>query len=149
MLTHAATRSDIIEGELADRDEFAELAAALAARLPCEHALVGPDEAHIRLPESLFRALRDAAQILGTGDAVFISPLHRRMSTTAAADLLGVSRQYLTRLIDRGEIPCERTGRHRRLKLSDVVSYKERRDHNRRTVLDELTAESEELGAYD
>jgi excisionase family DNA binding protein len=83
------------------------------------------------------------------GSAVVISPLQRRLSTTEAGDLLGVSRQYLTRLIDKGEITCDRTGRHRRLKLSDVLDYKRRRDEARGSFLDDLTAESAEAGYYD
>jgi excisionase family DNA binding protein len=66
-----------------------------------------------------------------------------------AGDLLGVSRQYLTRLIDKGEIPCDRAGRHRRLKLSDVLEYRRRRDEARGAFIDELTAESAEEGYYD
>jgi hypothetical protein len=51
-------------------------------------------------------------------------------------------------LIDKGEIPCDRTGRHRRLLLSDILEYKRRRDEARRTFMDDLTAESAAAGDY-
>jgi excisionase family DNA binding protein len=60
--------------------------------------------------------------------------LRRYLSTTLADDLLGMSRQYLTRLIDSGEIPCDRIGRHRRLKLKDILEYQARRGQSRRVA---------------
>jgi excisionase family DNA binding protein len=148
-----ATKSparDVIQPLAADHDALEALEAKLA-RVPANttFCLSAPDTEPMELPESLYRALRDAAQILRQGSAVVISPLQRRLSTTEAGDLLGVSRQYLTRLIDKGEIPCDRTGRHRRLMLSDVLNYKRRRDEARRAFLDDFTAESAEAGFYD
>jgi excisionase family DNA binding protein len=148
-----ATKSparDVIQPLAADHDALEALEAKLA-RVPANttFCLSAPDTEPMELPESLYRALRDAAQILRQGSAVVISPLQRRLSTTEAGDLLGVSRQYLTRLIDKGEIPCDRTGRHRRLMLSDVLNYKRRRDEARRAFLDDFTAEAAEAGFYD
>ena len=141
---------DVIQPVAADKNDIDLLEAALS-RVPANttFCLSGPDTAPVELPESLYRALRDAAQILRQGSAVVISPLRRRLSTTEAGDLLGVSRQYLTRLIDKGQIPCDRTGRHRRLKLSDVLEYKRRRDDARGAFIDDFTAESAEAGFYD
>ena len=141
---------DVIQAEAADKETLAVLEEALS-RVPAaiHFCLAGPDDQPIELPESLYRTLRDAVKILLQGSAVAISPLQRRLSTTEAGDLLGVSRQYLTRLIDQGEIPCERTGRHRRILLSDALEYKRKRDAARRAALDELTAEAAEMGAYD
>ena len=141
--------TDVIVPLAADREALQQLAAALAPPATTTAFLQGPDEAPLSLPPSLYSALRDAVRILLRGDAVAISPLHRQLSTTEAGDLLGVSRQYLTRLIDRGEIPCDRTGRHRRLRLSDVLAFQRKRSAERRRVLDELTAEAAAAGAYD
>ena len=141
--------TDVIVPLAADREALQQLAAALAPPATTTSFLQGPDEAPLSLPPSLYSALRDAVRILLRGDAVAISPLHRQLSTTEAGDLLGVSRQYLTRLIDRGEIPCDRTGRHRRLRLSDVLAFQRKRSAERRRVLDELTAEAAAAGAYD
>lgn len=141
--------TDVIVPLAADREALQQLAAALAPPATTTSFLQGPDEAPLSLPPSLYSALRDAVRILLRGDAVAISPLHRQLSTTEAGDLLGVSRQYLTRLIDRGEIPCDRTGRHRRLRLSDVLEFQRKRSAERRRVLDELTAEAAAAGAYD
>ncbi|MGH7728305.1 MAG: excisionase family DNA-binding protein [Vulcanimicrobiaceae bacterium] len=143
------TGVEVIQPSPADEEALKQLAAAiLAVPLAETPHLQGPDDGPLPLPPSLYKALRDAVAILLNGDAVVISPLHRRLTTTEAGDLLGVSRQYLTRLIDRGEIPCDRTGRHRRLRLSEVLEYKRRSDEERQKMLDQLTAEAAESGAY-
>ncbi len=107
------------------------------------------DDGAIDLPPSLYEVLKLAVATLLDGGAVSISPLHRLLTTTEAGDLLGVSRQYLTRLLDSGQIPHTLTGRHRRIQLEDLLGFKQARDRARRTALDELTADAAESGAYD
>ena len=111
--------------------------------------LVGPNQERLELPQSLFRALRDAVEILERGDASVIGAVHREMTTTQAANLLGISRQYLTRLVDRGELPHAMVGSHRRLKLGDVIAYRTDRAIERRRALREMAKLDVELGAYD
>ena len=142
--------SDVIQAQPADREALKVLEGILS-RVPANTVccLSAPDERPTQLPESLYLALKDAVKFLLEGSAVAISPLHRRLSTTEAGEILGISRQFLTRLIDGGEIPCERTGRHRRLALSNVLEYKRKRDEYRRAALAEMTADAADMGAYD
>ena len=142
-----ASLNPIVPGA-ADQVALARLDVALSHH-GSRPLLADPDGAPLELSPALFRALREAAEILMRGDAVVISPLHRELSTTEAADLLNVSRQFLTRLIDRGDIPHRLIGRHRRIKLSDLLDYKARRSEQRRSLLRELTEEAAESGAYD
>ena len=60
-----------------------------------------------------------------------------------------VSRQYLVRMLDEGRLPFTRTGKHRRLRIDDVLAFKVRRDRDRGAALDALAAISEESGGYD
>ena len=46
------------------------------------------------------------------------------LSTPRAAALLGVSRQHMATLGDRGLVPCWRVGSHRRYRLEDLLTYK-------------------------
>jgi len=110
--------------------------------------LVGPSGEEIELPETLFRVLRQAVHHLLEGDSVAIAPVHSRLTTQQAADFLNVSRPYLIRLLDAGEIPYTKTGTHRRIQLGDLVAYKEERDAQRRQGLARLTQMSQELGLY-
>lgn len=71
------------------------------------------------------------------------------MTIQDAADLLGVSRPTLVKLLDAGAIPFQTPAGHRRLKAADVLAYRKARDAGRRAVLDEMVAENQRLGLYD
>lgn len=113
----------------------------------CE--LVGPRGEQIRLPEAVFYMLERVVEVLARGDAITLVPVGKALTTQQAADLLNVSRQYLVRLLDAGQIPFTRTGKHRRVRIEDVLAYRQKRDDERQAALDELTSLTEELGGYD
>ena len=71
------------------------------------------------------------------------------MTTQEAADFVGVSRQYMVRLMDSGVIPCDRTGKHRRARLSNVVAYQQVRAATRKAAMDSMTDMMVEAGVYD
>jgi excisionase family DNA binding protein len=100
------------------------------------------------LPAAIGEILMRASEVLARGDAVSLVPVDKLLSTQDAADLLGVSRQYLVRLLDEGKIPQTRTGTHRRVTLADVLRFKERRDAERQAGLRDLTKMSVEAGGY-
>ncbi len=110
--------------------------------------LVAPGGESVALPATVSELIARLAELLARGEAVAIVPSARELTTQQAADLLNVSRQYLVRLVDTGVLPASRTGRHRRLRVVDVLAHKERRDRKRRAALDELTRLSEETGGY-
>lgn len=111
-------------------------------------SLVGPDGKPIPIPASVFHVLARVAEVLARGDAITVVPVGKELTTQQAADLLNVSRQYLVRLLEANEISYTKTGKHRRLRIEDVLSYKERRARDRKAELDELTELSEEFGGY-
>lgn len=111
--------------------------------------VVGANGVEIEFPESILTLLRQIVHVLARGEAVSIVPVHKELTTQQAADLLNISRQYLIRVLDRGEIPFYKVGSHRRLAFGDVMAYKRRRDAERRQGFDALTQLSQELGLYD
>jgi excisionase family DNA binding protein len=91
------------------------------------------------------------AQILGAlaeGRGVQIIPKDLELTTQQAADMLNVSRPYLISLLESGQIPFRRVGRHRRVTFEAIMEYRRRDDAARRAAADGLAALSEELGLY-
>lgn len=105
----------------------------------------GPDQ-QLPLPTEAVAHLTDILGHLAEGRAVMVVPLHEELTTQQAADLLGVSRPFVVKLLDTGVIPHRKAGSHRRVRATDVLAYKQRDDAERRAVADALTAEAELLG---
>lgn len=103
----------------------------------------------IVLPRSVRGVLEKAVREMAGGNEVRILAVESELSTQRAADILGVSRPHLVKLLDRGEMPSRKAGTHRRVRLEDLLSYKEGRDRERGEALDEITRVSEDLGLYD
>jgi excisionase family DNA binding protein len=111
--------------------------------------LLGPKGVAITLPESVFYLLERVVEVMARGDSITVVPVGKEITTQQAADLLNVSRQYLVRLLDEGRIPFRKTGKHRRLRIEDVLSFKDSRDKDRRAGLRELSRLTQEAGGYD
>jgi len=142
----------------APADEQAEIGLLLKAlegmvAVQARHApkcqLVGPSGQTIPVPESVFYVLERVAEVLARGDSITVVPMGKEVTTQQAADLLNVSRQYLVRLLDENRIPFGKTGKHRRLRIEDVLAFKDKRDKDRAAGLRELSQLTQELGGYD
>ncbi len=103
----------------------------------------------MEVPAVMSEVIRKAAELMAAGQAVTVLAEDRFLTTQQAAALLNVSRQYLVRLIESGQLPAVKVGAHRRLRPADVEDYKTRRDARRTSALDALTALSEDLAGYD
>lgn len=70
------------------------------------------------------------------------------LTTQQVADALGVSRPFVVKLIDGGQLPAHLVGTHWRVRASDLVRYRERRRQKSAAAMDELVALTEEMGLY-
>lgn len=70
------------------------------------------------------------------------------LSTQEAADVPGVSRPTLVKLLESGEIAFTKPGRHRRVQLRDLVDYRQRIRQQRREALVAMTEEAAEDDGY-
>ncbi len=111
--------------------------------------LSGPNGEHLVLPPEVFEVLRDVVDAMAQGQAVTIAPVHQRLTTQEAADLLGVSRPTVVKLLESGEIPFEQPGRHRRVRLADVLAYRERASVERQAALDRMVEIADEADLYE
>jgi excisionase family DNA binding protein len=100
----------------------------------------------ITVPSAAFRLLLTILSEMANGNAVRVIPHHAELTTGEAAELLNVSRPYVVRLLDEGQIPFYRVGTHRRVLFKDVVAYREQHYRARSAVLDQMAAIDQELG---
>lgn len=99
----------------------------------------------LKLPPKVLRLFADMLGSLAQGHAVAVMPKEMFVSTQEAAMFLDVSRPYLVRMLDDGKIPYHKVGTHRRIKLEDVVAYKEERRKTSQAALQELADQAQEL----
>lgn len=111
--------------------------------------LVVEDETPIDLPPAVGDALAEVVAILSQGKPVLIMAQSTQLTTGEAAQLLGVSRPTVVKLMEDGVLPFTRPNSSRRIALHDVLAYKERRSRQRLDALDEMTADAVDMGVYD
>lgn len=93
--------------------------------------------------------MRQAVHLMASGQAVSLVPLARELTSQQAADILNVSRPFLIKLLDQGEIPYIKVGSHRRIQFQDLMAYKQQRDLKRWQSLQELTQFGQDEGFYE
>jgi excisionase family DNA binding protein len=129
-----------------DRKEIEQLYAAFRRG---KAKLVGPSGEARLLPDSLYSFLVELIGLLNEGKSVMIVQNQAKLTTMEAASLLGVSRQFLVNLLEKGEIPYHMVGTHRRMYAQDLFQYKAQRDGRRRKVIRELAQAEVKEGIYD
>ena len=111
--------------------------------------LIGPNGESIELPKALNDLFVAVVEAMKRKEAVFLMHENEAFTTQAAANFLGVSRQFLVRLLEDGKIPFHHAGTHRRVFFKDLVQYQHERSKTRRGALDKMTEDLVEAGVYD
>ena len=121
----------------------AELSRLLSAKLEAK----GDSNVSVQdLPDSVLLLVRQILTEMAQGHAVSLSALPQELSTQQAATVLGVSRPFVIKLMDEGQLAYRKVGSHRRVMLDEVMVYMEGTRVKRLAGLAELTAEAQELG---
>lgn len=104
--------------------------------VPDRYLLVGSSPGdQVEIPEQVYRILREVVDAMYHHMAITVAPQDTMLTTQEAADMLGVSRPTLVRLLEDGLIPFRRVGTHRRVMLADLISYRaEARERQHETI---------------
>jgi excisionase family DNA binding protein len=100
----------------------------------------------IELPKPVNDLFIEILQAIRREEALFLIHEDEAFTTQAAADYLGVSRQFFVRLLEADKIPFHRVGTHHRVLFKDLVAYRQTRSRERRAKLDQMTDELVEAG---
>jgi len=100
-------------------------------------------EQPLELPAGAVALLMDILEAMAAGRGVSIIPENAELTTVQAATILNVSRPYLIKLLAEGAIAYRKVGKHRRILMEDVMTYKNRIDQEREAVLDQLAADAQ------
>lgn len=111
--------------------------------------LVGPTGERVDLPPGIHAILRRVVEHLEQGRPITLLPEDQQITTQQAANILGMSRPHLIKLLESGTLPYCKTGSHRRLYVRDVLAFAGKRDQERHAALNALAREAFEDGLYD
>ena len=103
----------------------------------------GGQDQPIELPAGAVDLLMHLLEAMAAGQGVTLIPEGAELTTVQAADVLNVSRPFLIKLLDQKAIPHRKVGRHRRVRMEDVMAYKDAIDRERERVLEQLTREAQ------
>lgn len=132
------------------RESYDALAATLA-ELKSENPEIEIEETEerIKIPLKALKLLADILKATSQGKLISVVPIATEMTTQAAAEMLGCSRPHLVKLLEEGQIPFAKVGKHRRVKYEDLVKYKKQMKKKQKEQIIEMMKSDEDSGMYD
>jgi excisionase family DNA binding protein len=100
----------------------------------------------LELPAGAVALLMEILQAIAAGRGVTVIPENAELTSVQAAEVLNVSRPFLIKLLDDNVLPHRKVGKHRRIRMEDVMAYRSKIDRDREAVLDQLAREAQEMG---
>ena len=99
----------------------------------------------IEIPRQVFNVLMRLLSVMSEGKAFSLIPIDKELTTQQAADILNVSRPYLNKILDLGEISHRKVGRNRRIRFSNLMEYKKSQEQKSKAALQELADQAQDL----
>lgn len=103
----------------------------------------------IKLPILALKLLAEILKSMRDGQPISIVPVAAEVTTQKAAEILGCSRPHLVKLLEEGKIEFRKVGKHRRIKMENVLKYRNELKEAQKEKLIEMMKRDEELGLYD
>ncbi len=103
----------------------------------------------IKVPLSALKFLGEILKAMSQGKPFSLVPVATEVTTQKAAEIIGCSRPHLVKLLEEGQIEYTKVGKHRRVKLEDVMKYKKRMKRTQKQNIIDIMKSDEELGIYD
>ena len=105
-------------------------------------------EESVRFPPELQEIIVDTLRMVAEGQAVAGIPLQTELTSSQAAEFLGISESFLLDLLGSGKIASRKVNGKPLTLLQDVLEYKQERKRRRLETVDELVRDSQRMGLY-
>lgn len=139
--------NDVLVDEVA-RKEAQAVSAEVKDRRLVGLKLQLDDGTELDVPEGLAETFHAVISGVANG-RVQMKMTPTELTSTSAADVLGISRPTLLKMVDRGEISSRKVGSHRRFLADEVFALAELRREGKKQAFAELRAAEEALEAFE
>ena len=103
----------------------------------------------IKIPIKALKFLGEMLKAMSQGQFISLVPVATEVTTQRAAEILGCSRPHLVKLLEKGELEFTKVGKHRRIKLEDVLKYRRKMKEEQKRHITDIMSFDEETGLYD
>lgn len=103
-------------------------------------------EPSIALPPSALKLIGQLLGAMSQGGPVVFMPQKQELTTIEAANFLSVSRPFVIKEIERGNLRCRMVGSHRRIAFDDLIAYADGLGQRRHDALERMADNARELG---
>jgi excisionase family DNA binding protein len=110
-----------------------------------ELSIVG-EKSPIEIPSEVADVVIAALENVAAGHHVSVLSRDEELTTVQAAEVLNVSRPYVIKLLETGEIAYRMVGTHRRVNTGSLLAFKARDDARAHDAADALVQMSEDMG---
>lgn len=97
------------------------------------------------LSEELLAPVLELLKILEEGKTVTLYPKGKVLTTQECADIIGCSRQHVVNLCNSGKLRFEEVGSHKKIKVEDLKTYRERRESEKLAAVQKMVEAGEKF----
>lgn len=108
-----------------ERTSEVEVLATVGAALRSGSLCITSDDSVVSVPNDIAQLVVNILDTWAGGSSVTLVAHHDLLTTQQVADVMQVSRPFVVRLVDRGDLACVRVGKHRRVSAASVIEYLE------------------------
>lgn len=128
-------------------DSAAHAATAIAIAMELDDGLKisGENGDPVKIAPAVGGLIIELLGHVSNGNMVTLVPVGTMLTTQQAADMLNVSRPFLTRLLKEGKIKFEEVGKHRRVPLTALMEYREEKARRQEEAMTELARLGQEF----
>jgi excisionase family DNA binding protein len=103
------------------------------------------DGTSAQFPQELSTLFQTFLDVIAKEGSATVTSLPEELTSSSAAKMLGISRPTLVKLVKESQIPFRMEGSHLRLKVSDLLVFKEKRANKQSKAFKDLTRLSDLL----